>query len=112
MPSRRRAALWSTADDMLAMLEAFAHPPPGMEVALPLALRARFTAGPRLTLGLGWHRSALPRSGAMVAWHNGRTAGCRSHVALVPGSGAAVVALGNSARSVDRVARGLLQALA
>jgi hypothetical protein len=48
----------------------------------------------------------------MVAWHNGGTAGYRSHVALVPGSGTAVVVLGNSARSVDRVARGLLQALA
>jgi CubicO group peptidase (beta-lactamase class C family) len=45
-------------------------------------------------------------------WHNGGTGGFRSFAAFVPDRRAAVVVLGNSTRSVDRIALRLLDRVA
>jgi serine-type D-Ala-D-Ala carboxypeptidase/endopeptidase len=96
-------ALRSTAADMLAFLACQLDPPEsplGAAVRLTHAERARRG---RLGVGLGWLRLALRRGGDDIVWHNGGTGGFRSFAGFVPGRGAAVVVLANSARSVDAI---------
>jgi serine-type D-Ala-D-Ala carboxypeptidase/endopeptidase len=96
-------ALRSTAPDLLRLLELHLQ-----DDGSRLARAARLTQAPRarlgrLEIGLGWH--ALPARGrrARLLFHSGGTGGFRSFVGLVPESGAAVVVLANSARSVDAI---------
>ena len=62
---------------------------------------------------VGWMGMRLhPRAGGYtVQWHNGATAGFFAWLGIVPSERLAVVALANTARSVDRAAFELLRAL-
>ena len=103
-------ALWSTAEDQLRFLRAHLRPAgTGLAPALHLVQEPRFSAGKRVQLGLGWHRSPLGDHGRTALWHNGGTGGFRSFVAFLPGSGVGVVVLANSVRSVDGLGIRLLR---
>ena len=96
-------AIRATAQDLLAFMTALlARPttPPGP--ALQLAAEPRFRASKRLAWGLGW--MILQRKGRPdLTLHSGGTWGFRSFAAASLESGTAVVALTNSAGSVDRL---------
>jgi CubicO group peptidase (beta-lactamase class C family) len=105
-------ALRSTATDMLCLLRANLDP-----ARTPLASQIERTQLPRLRMakraevGLGWLIARPPGAAAPVLWHNGGTGGFRSFVGAAREAGTAVVVLGNSARSVDRLGLRLLTAL-
>ena len=89
--------LTSTADDMLAFLQAQITPPAG-----PLGDAIRATqADQRIPgaqrMGLGWH---LAGAGDPLRWHNGETAGFHSYVAVDPDARFGVVVLANQAGPV------------
>lgn len=95
-------ALHSTSTDLARFLTAQLDPE-----STPLGDAIRHTQQPRLGAGrlghqaLGWMRSPLPRTDRRMLWHNGGTGGAFSFVGLEPDAGVAVVALTNTARSVD-----------
>jgi CubicO group peptidase (beta-lactamase class C family) len=105
-------ALRSTATDLLCLLRATLDPG-----HTPLAAQLERTQLPRLRMarhlevGLGWLIAHPPGAASPVLWHNGGTNGFRSFVGAARKSGTAVVVLGNSARSVDRLGLRLLKAL-
>jgi D-alanyl-D-alanine-carboxypeptidase/D-alanyl-D-alanine-endopeptidase len=71
-----------------------------------LARAAALTHVPRVrhrgtAIGLGWMRWPLRGTEHELLFHNGGTGGFRSFVGFVPSTHTAVVALSNSARSVD-----------
>ena len=105
-------ALRSTAIDMLCLLEANLDP-----AHSPLAAQIERTQLPRLPaarrvgVGLGWLIAHPPRGAGPLLWHNGGTSGFRSFVGIARKSGTAVVALSNTARSVDRLGLRILKAL-
>jgi CubicO group peptidase (beta-lactamase class C family) len=105
-------ALRSTAADMLGFLRANLDP-----ADTPLASQIERTQLPRLRvakhteIGLGWLIARLPGVAGPMLWHNGGTAGFRSFVGAIKGTGAAVVVLSNTARSVDRLGLRLLKVL-
>ena len=106
-------ALYSTVPDLLTLLRA--HLQPG-GTALPDTLRLvqqpQFRRNRWLQVGLGWFLSPVRSSGHPALWHNGGTGGFASYVALLPAAQAGVVVLADTARSVDRLAVGLLSSLA
>jgi CubicO group peptidase (beta-lactamase class C family) len=106
-------ALRSTATDMLAFLRATLDPAE-TPLAAPLerTRRPRLRMAKRMEVGLGWLIAHPPGAGGPVLWHNGGTSGFRSIIAAAPETGSAVVVLGNSTRSVDRLGLRLLKALA
>jgi CubicO group peptidase (beta-lactamase class C family) len=106
-------ALRSTAPDMLRFLAANLDP-----ASTPLAVqlegiqRPRRRLGRGMDVGLGW-LIVRPRGPARaMLWHNGGTNGFRSFVGAIRDAGIAVVVLGNTARSVDRLGLRLVRALA
>lgn len=104
--------LRSNAADMLRFLAACLDPPgepPGP--ALVLAQRPHVRLNRRLHLGLCWFLSGGPGT-PRVVWHAGGTWGFRCFAGLVPGRGAAVVVMSNTARSVDRLGFQLLEKVA
>ncbi|WP_432483476.1 serine hydrolase domain-containing protein [Kineococcus esterisolvens] len=104
--------LWSSAHDVLLFLGAHLEPG-GSEVpdALRLVQQPRFRANRWMRLCLGWMLTPLRRSGRSVLWHNGGTGGFSSFAGFQPETGAGVVVLSNTARSVDRAGMGLLEEL-
>jgi CubicO group peptidase (beta-lactamase class C family) len=98
----------STADDMLRFLAAQLTPPPGpLGRALAMAREPRRPTGrPEFRIGLGWH--VLERNGRSIAWHNGRTAGYCSFIALDAASGANVVVLSNASIPIEDIGLRLL----
>lgn len=96
-------AIRATAPDLLGFLTARLAPPPTPPgPALELATEPRFQASKRLAWGLGW--MVLRREGRPdLTWHSGGTWGFRSFAAVSIATGTAVVALTNTARSVDRL---------
>ena len=100
--------LVSTADDLLALVEATIAPPD----ALPAPLRAALTdaARPlrrtpgRMRVGLGWHVIPDLREGAGVVWHNGGTGGGSSFVGLDREVGVGVVVLTNRGGAANQEA--------
>jgi CubicO group peptidase (beta-lactamase class C family) len=106
-------ALRSTVHDLLKLLHAHLDPDTcALSEAVSLVQRPRATASRRLQVGLGWHRSPVPGTTHTALWHNGGVGGSFSFVALLPEARAGVVALTNTARSVDRLGFGLLCRLA
>jgi len=105
-------ALRSTATDLLRFLGANLDP-----ARTPLAAQLERAQQPRVGrpgrwgVGLGWMIARPPRAAGPVLWHNGGTSGFRSFAALARDTGAAVVVLSNTARSVDRLGLRLLKAL-
>lgn len=57
-----------------------------------------------LEVGLGWLRSPAHRDASMW-WHNGGTNGSRSFTAFIPEAGAAVAAVTNSPKEVEKAAK-------
>jgi CubicO group peptidase (beta-lactamase class C family) len=106
-------ALRSTATDMVCLLRANLDP-----ARTPLASqiqrthRPRLRAARRMEVGLGWLIARPPGAAGPVLWHNGGTSGFCSFAAVARETGTAVVVLGNTARSVDRLGLRLLKALA
>ena len=106
-------ALRSTAPDMLRFLAANLDP-----ASTPLAAQLVRIQRPRhrlcrgMDVGLGW-LIVRPRGPARaMLWHNGGTNGFRSFVGAIRDAGIAVVVLGNTARSVDRLGLRVVRALA
>jgi CubicO group peptidase (beta-lactamase class C family) len=105
-------ALRSTATDLLRFLEANLDPARSpLASQLERAQQPRLRAAKRMEVGLGWMIAHPPRDAGPVLWHNGGTSGFRSFAALARDTGAAVVALSNTARSVDRLGLRLLKVL-
>jgi CubicO group peptidase (beta-lactamase class C family) len=74
------------------------------------AVQAVFDALPwRARLGLGWTRWPLLGTEHELLFHNGGTGGFRSFTGFVLATHTAVVALSNSARSVDTLGLRILQ---
>jgi D-alanyl-D-alanine-carboxypeptidase/D-alanyl-D-alanine-endopeptidase len=104
--------LWSSAHDVLTFLRTHLElEGSAMPEALRLVQEPRFRASRWLQLGLGWMITPLKTSGRTVVWHNGGTGGFSSFAGFTPGTGAGVVVLSDTARSVDRVGMDLLEAL-
>jgi len=91
-------ALRSTANDMLRFLHAALAGKLGKK--LELALADRQPAGPKITIGLGWH---VFDGDNPIVWHNGGTGGYRSFLGFSPNTGKGVIVLTNSAHSADDI---------
>lgn len=105
-------ALRSSAADLLRFARACLKPPaeaPGPAIALTLRPQRRLSRVSEI--GLAWFLRRLP-NGSTLAWHNGATGGFRTVFGVVPDSQVAVIALANSARSLDRLGVRLLRRLA
>jgi D-alanyl-D-alanine-carboxypeptidase/D-alanyl-D-alanine-endopeptidase len=105
-------ALWSTVNDLLAVLHAHLDPSAtSVPEALAMVQQPQATANRWLQVGLGWHRSPLTRTGNHIWWHNGATAGTHSYLAFMPAVKAGVVVLSNTGRPVEALGVHILQAL-
>jgi CubicO group peptidase (beta-lactamase class C family) len=106
-------ALYSTVPDLLALLRAHLQPD---GTALPEALRLvqqpRVRKDRWLQVGLGWLLSPVRSLDFTALWHNGRTGGFSSYVALLPAAGVGVVVLADTAVPVERLGLRLLSAVA
>lgn len=87
-------AMRSTAGDMLKFLRAALDPKSSIAPLLKVTLTDTREA-PGFRAGLGW--MILPEPAGLVAMHGGGTGGFRTHMALQPSIGRAVVVLTNSA---------------
>jgi D-alanyl-D-alanine-carboxypeptidase/D-alanyl-D-alanine-endopeptidase len=102
-------ALRSTVADLLAFLRLQLG-----EGDPALTRAAAFTHASRVrrrgaAVGLGWTRWPLLGSEHELLFHNGGTGGFRSFAGFVPATHTAVVALSNSARSVDALGFRILE---
>ena len=104
----------STADDVLPFADACLGRGPGVSGA-EIAAAFRLAAEPLADagadrVGLGWFTRADGfGAGEPVIWHNGGTYGSASFLAVLPGSGTAVVVLTNCGAGADGVAIALLK---
>jgi len=90
-------AIRSTANDMLTFAAAALDPDSPIGPAMRTALSVRRPSGnSRVEQALGW-QVVHPEPGREVVQHGGGTGGFRTHLALEPSSGRAVVVLANSA---------------
>jgi CubicO group peptidase (beta-lactamase class C family) len=90
-------AIRSTANDMLKFAAAALDPGSPIGPAMTLAVGVREATGnDRVEQALGW-QVFHPEPGREIVMHGGGTGGFRSHLALEPSTGRAVVALANSA---------------
>lgn len=103
-------AIRSTANDMLAFLQAnLRFAPESLGPGIQLAQRV-WSSGEGPKVGLGWFHQ---RQGEhKVLWHNGGTGGYRSFMALLPGKRRGLVVLANSAHAVDALGFRVLRLLA
>jgi CubicO group peptidase (beta-lactamase class C family) len=88
-------ALRSSAEDMLAFLEAALDPASPIGLAMALTVRERRAIGAGGEIGLGWMISSPP-SGEVLR-HGGGTGGFRTFMGLQPETGRAALVLTNSA---------------
>lgn len=101
-------SLRSSAEDMLCFLAACLRPDDALGAALRLAQQPHARLAKRMSIGLCW--LILERPGQpVVIWHNGGTWGFRAWAGLSPQTGAAAVAMSNSARGVDRLGLRLVE---
>jgi CubicO group peptidase (beta-lactamase class C family) len=95
-------ALRSNMRDMLAFLGANFGPPTSLlERSMMASHEVRETAGPGMSIGLGWH--ILTVRDRKIVWHNGGTAGFRTFIGFDPDAHVGVVVLGNSAHIMDDI---------
>jgi D-alanyl-D-alanine-carboxypeptidase/D-alanyl-D-alanine-endopeptidase len=102
-------ALRSTVADLLRFLRlqlGEAEPVLASAAALTHAPRSRQRG---VAIGLGWTRLPLLGTEHELLFHNGGTGGFRSFAGFVPATQTAVVALTNSARSVDALGFRILE---
>ena len=105
-------ALRSTATDMLRFLRANLDPASTpLAASLERIQRPRQRMGRGMQIGLGWLIVRSPEPAGPLLWHNGGTNGFRSFTGAIRDAGIAVVVLGNSARSVDRLGLRLVRLL-
>jgi serine-type D-Ala-D-Ala carboxypeptidase/endopeptidase len=105
-------ALRSTATDMLRFLRANLDPASTpLAASLERIQRPRQRMGRGMQMGLGWLIVRSPEPAGPLLWHNGGTNGFRSFAGVARDRGIAVVVLGNSARSVDRLGLRLVRLL-
>lgn len=102
--------LRSTPADMAKYLEAAVRPASSpLAAAFELAEKpAADTGSPSLRIGLAWH--VFGRDGRTIVWHNGRTGGFASMIALDTATREGVVVLSNATIPVDDLALHILDA--
>lgn len=101
--------LRSTAADLVALVRAQLHPdgsPLGDAVRLSHAVD--YASNPFMRTHLGWMSVGPRGKNYRQFFHNGRTGGFASFVGFTPAKDVAVVALSNTARSLDRTVLTLL----
>ncbi|MER6443851.1 serine hydrolase domain-containing protein [Streptomyces venezuelae] len=106
--------LRSTAADLVAFVRAqLDGGPAGLAEAIRLSRAVEHRRGPFAWVHLGWmaHRLHPRQGGHLQIWHNGGTGGFSSFVGFDPEKRLAVIALGNTRRSVDGPALALLRTL-
>ncbi len=103
-------ALVSSGEDLLRFLEANLRPP-----ATPLGEAIRLSHRPRRArdgggggIGLGWHLTSISEEAGELVWHSGATSGYTSFLGFLPGRGAGLFVLNNTAEPVDEMARAIL----
>lgn len=102
----------STANDMLLFLSAnMGRTPSDMTPAMGMSHEVLFSRDAD-TIGMGWFHGQVPGSGQPMIWHNGGTGGFSSFLGFTADGRFGVCVLSNSARSVDRIAHDLLEAMA
>lgn len=102
-------ALRSTANDMLKFVAAnLGLTKSDLWPAMQLTQAPRHSAGsPEMQIGLGWH--ILTKFGTEIIWHNGGTGGYHSFIGFDKKKRRGVVALSNSANSIDDIGFHILQ---
>lgn len=80
--------------------------------AMRFAQEPRYTANPRLAIGLGWHLLTQTASGQPVTWHNGQTGGYHSMLAFDAARKEGVVLLSNTNFDSDKIVLDFLAGLA
>lgn len=95
-------ALRSTAEDMLAFLEAnVGVPETDLERAMRVSHESRGPAGGANAVGLGWHILSVGED--RIVWHNGGTGGYRTWAGFDPERDVAAVVLTNSTHGADDI---------
>jgi len=95
-------ALRSSAEDMLAFLEAnVGEPETGLERAMRTSHESRRPAGGANSVGLGWHILSVGED--RIVWHNGGTGGYRTWAGFDPDRDVAAVVLTNSTHGADDI---------
>jgi len=101
-------SLKSTVSDLLRYAKAhFTLPESDLEHALALTRQFTYFNPPDTDIGLAWHMNVV--GDELVYWHNGRTFGSSSYLALAPDRKMAVVVLSNTADPVDSLAVAILK---
>ncbi|MDM1292819.1 beta-lactamase family protein [Sphingobacterium sp. N143] len=104
------SGLKSTLEDLLKFTSAqFKMPQTALENAMANTRLFTFFLPPDTDIGLAWHMNLL--DDLTIYWHNGRTAGSSSYLALSPDKKSAVVVLSNSALPVDEKGKMILDHL-
>nr|BFE81613.1 hypothetical protein GCM10020093_042140 [Planobispora longispora] len=104
----------STAADLVAFVRAQLNPDSGeLAEAIRLTRETEHRNTPFSWVHLGWMGQRLHASqgGGLQIWHNGMTGGFSSFVGFDPERQAAVIAIGNTQRSMDKPAFELLRRL-
>ncbi|MEJ5056328.1 serine hydrolase domain-containing protein [Sphingobacterium sp. MYb382] len=99
----------SLRDMMLFAVEQFKMPLNGLQNAMALTREFTMATPHNIDLGLAWHMSMADQG--VYFWHNGGTGGSRSFIGLSPDTKTAIVALSNSAESVDEISIAILEKL-
>lgn len=105
-------ALKSNMKDMIQFLSAnigiLKNNP--LEVAMDSCQKVSIsTVDLQLEIGLGWQISPLGVNGETLVWHNGQTGGYSSYIGFCRQSKTGVIVLSNSAHSVDRIGREIME---
>ncbi|GGS51366.1 serine hydrolase [Planobispora rosea] len=107
--------LRSTAADLVTFVRAQLNPDDSGELAEAILLtrRTEHRNTPFSWVHLGWmgQRLHAGQGGGLQIWHNGMTGGFSSFVGFDPERQAAVIAIGNTQRSMDKPAFDLLRRL-
>ena len=95
-------ALRSTAEDMLAFLDAnVGDPATDLERAMRASHQSRRPAAGANAVGLGWHILSVGED--RIVWHNGGTGGYRTWAGFDPDRDVAAVVLTNSTHGADDI---------
>ncbi|MGW0663955.1 serine hydrolase domain-containing protein [Streptodolium elevatio] len=101
--------LRSTAADLVTFVRAQLNPGSGpFGDAVRLSHAVDYVSNPFMRTHLGWMSVGPRGKNYRQFFHNGRTGGFASFIGFTPAKGVAVVALSNTARSLDRTVLGLL----
>ena len=104
-------SLHSTANDMLTWADAnLGHGSGGIAESIRASHELHFAMSDRVSSGLAWVVAQPEEIGETVIWHNGRTGGYSSHLALLPQSNLGIVVLANTSSDlIDETASNLVK---